>query len=102
MAHGGKASPWGNNYLPGTPVTHSECSANVQRVIDKLEGLEKAVDDDVRDIKITLTGKEGRNGLIADVNYLMNRSQLMGAIGALVIGVVSSILTALIIASVTG
>ena len=86
--------------MPGNPVTHSECSAKVQRVIDKVETLDENIGREIKYLKVTLAGKEGRNGLIADVNFLMNRSQVMNAIGAVLVGIVSSVITAIILGSV--
>ena len=64
--------------------------------------MEEKLGEDIQEMKVTLYGEDRRSGVVADVNYLMTRSQLLNAIGGVLIGVLSSVITAAFIASVLG
>ncbi len=70
------------------PVTHAECKANVNLVLEKIDNVHK----DINDIDLILRGAQGRNGLVRDVNYLMNQSKTLIFVISTFIGLVAGII----------
>lgn len=70
-------------------VTKQECTANVNRVIDKIDSVQQDVDE----IKDILRGTDKRSGLVKDVNYLLNQSKTVTFIASTVVGIVASVIT---------
>lgn len=79
-------------------VTQEQCNANVGKVLSKIDDLQEDVDE----VKLMLRGSEGRGGLVKDVNFLMNQSRVMVYVGGVLVGILSAVVTSVVIYWVTG
>ena len=59
--------------------------------------LHATLKEDIEDIKLALWGTERRNGLVGDVRDLKRNSQLLSRLGSVLLGIISSAVTAYII-----
>ena len=73
----------------GKPVTHSECKAHVNLVLTKMDTLHM----DIKDIEVILRGTQGRNGVVRDVNYLMNQSKTVQMLTSTIVGIIAALVT---------
>ncbi len=64
--------------------------------------MEEKLGEEINEMKNTLYGGNRRGGLVADVNYLMTRSQWINAAGTVFVGILSSVITAVVLARVLG
>lgn len=78
-------------------VSREECSANVSRVLDKVDTLGKTLGREMGEVKDILRGSEGRGGLVADVNHLKTQNRIFIAGLSISTGVIAAVLTNIII-----
>lgn len=74
-------------------VSQSECNANVQRVIDKIDNFEKTIGREVRDMKNTLYGPQHDNGLVTDVTLLKQQNRIYNAAVSIGISIIVALVT---------
>ena len=79
-------------------MTRMECEANIKLVLEKLEN----VHTDIDKIDLLLRGKEGRNGLVRDVNELKSKSQFASNTVGIIVGVIASIVSSYVIHIIVG
>ena len=78
---------------PGGFVTHAECAANTKFITGQLKDLK----EDVKRVNLALYGSEGRQGLVSDVNILLQRSEWANRIVNVGISIMASVITAYVI-----
>ncbi len=79
--------------MPGDPVSKELCNANVQRILDKLD----LYHEDLTRLDKVVHGATGRNGLVKDVQRNKDAVDRATAFRSIATGVLSSIVTAVVI-----
>jgi len=78
---------------PGGFVTHGECAANTKLIRGQLRDLK----EDIHKVNLALYGSEGRRGMVADVNTLLQRSEWVNRVINIGLSITASVITAYII-----
>ncbi len=79
--------------MSGEPVSREFCNVNVQRILDKLD----LYHEDVTRLDRVVHGATGRNGLVKDVQRNTDAVARASAFRSIATGVLSSLVTAMII-----